>query len=204
MKLVFVWIQGSGKWTQWKILEEKFGFNIFETGWALRFLAKENSELGKRIKETIEWWHLVDIKTIWDIITDYLEKNSKDSNIIFDWIPRNNEQKELFDGLVSDFKVVLFDLPKEIAEKRLLWRKYNPKTGETFSSNFNFDPKTWDELEVRKDDNQEAIKQRIESFYEKTIPVIEKYEMEWKLIKIDANNCIESVTKELIEKLNLK
>lgn len=203
MKLVFVWIQGSGKWTQWKILEEKYGFNIFETGWALRSLAKEESELWKKIKEIIEAWKQVTPQVIEDILNDFLEKSNSD-NIIFDGLVRNAWNKKTADNSLGDYKVVLFELSREIAEARLLWRKYNPKTGETFMSSFNFDPKTWDELEVRKDDNQESIKQRIDEFYAKTIPAIKQYETEWKLIKIDANNCIESVTKELVEKLNLK
>ncbi len=203
MKLIFIWIQGSGKGTQAKILKEKYSFKIFETGWALRNIAKEESELWKRIKKTIEAGILVDINTIWDIISDFLEKNDTSSNIIFDWIPRNKEQKNLVDDLISDYKVVLFDLPKEVAEKRLLWRMFNSKTWETFVSGTLFDPKTWDKLEIRKDDNQEVIKQRIDSFYAKTIPIIEEYEAEWKLIKINANNCIESVTLDLEKSLNL-
>ncbi len=197
MKLVFIGIQGSGKGTQGKILKEKFWFKIFETGGALRKIAKEDSELWKRIKKTIELWNLLDIKTIWDIIWDFLDKNNIDSKIIFDWIPRNKEQKDLLDSLISEYKVVLFDLTREVAEKRLLGRMYNPKSWETFISGILFDPKTWDKLEIRKDDNQEAIKQRIDDFYNKTIPIIEEYESEWKLIKINADNCIESVTIDL-------
>jgi adenylate kinase len=111
--------------------------------------------------------------------------------------------KKTADKILWDYKVVLFELSREKAEKRLLGRKYNPKTGETFLSTFNYDPKTWDKLEVRKDDNEDSIKQRIEEFYKKTLPVIEEYEKEWRLIKINADNCIEGVTKELIEKLGL-
>lgn len=203
MKLVFVWIQGSGKWTQWKILEEKFGFNIFETGWALRKLAKENSELWKRIRYTIESWKQVTPKIIEDILNDFMQKSDSE-NIIFDWLVRNAWNKITADNSLWDYKVVLFELDRKEAEARLLWRMYNSKTWETFKSWINFDPKTWDKLEQRKDDNQESIKQRINEFYEKTIPAIEEYESEWKLIKINADNCIESVTDELVQKLNLK
>jgi len=202
MKLVFVWIQGSGKWTQWKILEEKFGFNIFETGGALRTLAKEDSKLWKKIKDIIEVWKQVTPQIIEDILNDFLKKSTS-NNIIFDWLVRNSWNKLTADNSLWNYKVVLFELSRNIAEKRLLWRKYNSKTWETFISSFNYDPKTGDKLEVRKDDNQDSIKQRIDEFYEKTIPAIEEYETEWKLIKIDADNCIESVTKELIDKLNL-
>jgi len=202
MKLVFIWIQGSGKWTQWKILQEKFGFNIFETGWALRKLAKENSELWKKVKETIEAWKQVSPELIEDILIDFIN-NSNSEKIIFDGLVRNAWNKATADKILWDYKVVFFDLPREIAEKRLLGRKYNPKTGETFLSSFNYDPKTWDKLEVRKDDNEDSIKQRINEFFDKTMPVVEEYKKEWKLIEIDANNCIEWVTKELIEKLGL-
>ncbi len=203
MKLVFIWIQGSWKWTQWKILQDNFWFNIFETGWALRKLAKENSELWKKVKETIEAWKQVSPELIEDILLDFIN-NSNSDKIIFDWLVRNTWNKATADKILWDYKVVFFDLPREIAEKRLLGRKYNPKTWETFLSSFNYDPKTWDKLEIRKDDNEEAINQRIEQFFEKTMPIVEEYEKEWKLIKINANNCIEGVTNELKEKLNLK
>jgi adenylate kinase len=203
MKLVFVWIQGSGKWTQWKILENNFWFEIFETGGALRKIAKEDSELWKTIKNTIEAWKQVSPEMIEDILVDFIENKASWNNIIFDGLVRNAWNKATADKILWDYKVVLFELDREKAEKRLLGRKYNPKTGETFLSTFNYDPKTGDKLEVRKDDNQDSIRQRIEEFYEKTLPVIEEYESEWKLIKINADNCIEWVTKELIKKLGL-
>jgi len=204
MKLVFVWIQWSGKWTQWKILQENYGFEIFETWWALRKIAKEDSELGRTIKETIEAWKQVSPEMIENILVDFIENKATSENIIFDGLVRNAWNKTTADKILWDYKVVLFELPREKAEKRLLGRKYNPKTGETFLSTFNYDPKTGDKLETRKDDNEASIKQRIDEFYQKTMPVVEEYEKEGRLIKINADNCIEWVTKELVEKLGLK
>ena len=203
MKLVFIWIQGSGKWTQWKILQQNYGFEIFETGGALRKIAKEDSDLWRQIKETIEAWKQVSSEMIENILVDFIENKASGEKIIFDWLVRNDWNKTTADKILWDYKVIFFDLPREVAEKRLLWRKYNPKTGETFLFTFNYDPKTWDKLEVRKDDNEDSIKQRINEFFEKTMPVVEEYRKEWKLITIDANNCIEWVTKELVEKLGL-
>ena len=203
MKLVFVWIQGSWKWTQGKILQNEYGFEIFETWWALRTIANEDSELWISIKNTIEAWKQVSPEMIEDILLDFIENKASWEKIIFDGLVRNSWNKASADKILWDYNVVLFELSREKAEKRLLGRKYNPKTGETFLSTFNYDPKTWDKLEVRKDDNQESIKQRIDEFYQKTLPVIEEYEKEWRLIKINADNCIEGVTRELIEKLGL-
>ena len=53
---VFIGIQGSWKWTQARLLEEKFNFKLFESGTALREIAKEESDLGKLVKKSIEDW----------------------------------------------------------------------------------------------------------------------------------------------------
>jgi adenylate kinase family enzyme len=81
---------------------------------------------------------------------------------------------------------------------------YNPKTSETFPAGTKFDPQTWDKLEKRADDNEKAILKRIELYIEKTMPVIEEYRKEWKLIEINADNCVEWVFNELVEKLGFK
>jgi adenylate kinase family enzyme len=55
---------------------------------------------------------------------------------------------------------------------------YNPRTGETFPAGTEFDPKTGEKLIKRPDDEENAIKQRIKEFYEKTLPVVNLYEQE--------------------------
>lgn len=203
MKIILLWIQWSGKWTQWNILSKKFWFKIFEAWQELRDLANEESELWEKIKKTINWGNLVDIKTIWLIIKNFLEKHPNEKNIIFDWVPRNLEQKDLIDEIVKDYKVVVFELSKEKVNQRVLWRMHNPKTWESFYWWILVDPKTWDKLERRKDDNTETVKKRINNYFESTFPVIEKYEKEWNLIRINAEQSVEEVNKELITKLGL-
>ncbi len=201
MQLVFIWIQGSGKGTQARILAEKYGFSIFETWGQLRKLAKEDTELWRLIKTTIEAGKQVTPDIIEMILEDFI-KTSKSDNIIFDGLVRNMWNKQTADKMLSkDYKVVYFDLPENEAIKRLLGRMYNPKTWETFPAWTEFDPKTGDKLVKRSDDEENAIKQRIKDFYEKTLPVVELYEKEWKLIKINANQPIESVTQEIVDKL---
>ncbi len=200
MYLALIWIQGSGKWTQARILEEKYGFKIFETGQALRNITKQDTELGKLVKETIEAWKQVTPEIIEDIVKDFL-KNNEWWNIIFDGLVRNMWNKETADKLLKDYKVLFFDLDEQEAMNRLLWRMYNPKTGATYPAGTEIDPKTGDKLVKRTDDEENAIKQRIKEFYEKTMPVVEQYEKEWKLIKINAKQSIDDVTKEIVEKL---
>lgn len=204
MKLILSGIQGSGKWTQWKILQDIHKFRIFETGWIIRKKAKEDSELGRTIKSTIESWNLIWIDLIEEMIKDFLDNNNVE-NVIFDWIPRNMEQKEVFDKAMKweDFKVLYLKLDKEEAVKRLLWRKFCPKTWETFAHDINFDPKTGNELITRADDTKDAIEKRIQVFFDETVPVIEEYKKEWKLIEINADQNIFWVVYEINNKLGL-
>jgi len=204
MKLILSGIQGSGKWTQWKILQDIHKFRIFETGGIIRKKAKEDSDLWRIIKETIEAWKLIWIDLIKEMLIDFIDNNNVE-NVIFDWIPRNMEQKKVFDDAMKweDFKVLYLKLDKQEAIKRLLGRKFCPKTWETFSHDMNFDPKTWNELITRADDTEDAIEQRIQVFFDETVPVIEEYKKEWRVIEINADQNIFGVVYEINSKLGL-
>jgi adenylate kinase family enzyme len=62
-------------------------------------------------------------------------------NIIFDAFVRNERNKEIFDTLLPDYKVVFFNLPKEKSIERLLGRMYDNETQETFPSGVLINPK---------------------------------------------------------------
>jgi len=198
MHIVFIWIQGSGKWTQSRILKEKKWFEIFETWQALRNITKQDTDLWRLVKNTIETGKQVTPDIVEDILKDYI-LGSDSENIIFDGLVRNIGNKETADKILDKwYKVVFFELDEWEAMKRLLWRMYNPKTWETFPSWTEIDPKTWDKLIKRSDDEENSIKQRIKEFYEKTLPVVDLYEQEWRLIKINANQSVDKVTNEIL------
>jgi len=204
MKLVFIWIQGSGKGTQARLLEEKFDYKLFETWTALRSIAQENSELWRSVKETIDAWNHVSPEIVEDIMIDILENKSNWKDTIFDGFVRNVWNKKSADKILWDYTVVLFELSEEKARDRLLWRMYNPKTWETFKSSVLVDPETWDKLEKRADDNEQAIVKRIELYTEKALPLVNEYRKNWNLIEINADQTVDEVFEEVILKLNLK
>lgn len=203
MKLVFIGIQWSGKWTQARLLEDKYDFKLFESWTALRNIAAEDSELWRNVKETIDAWNHVSPAIVEDIMVDILENKSDGKNTIFDGFVRNVWNKQSADKVLWDYSVVLFELSEEKARERLLWRMYNPKTWETFKSWTLVDPVSWDELVKRADDNEEAIVKRIDLYVEKALPLIEEYRNAWNLIVVNADQCVEDVFKELVQKLNL-
>ena len=203
MKLVFTWIQGCGKGTQARLLQENYGFDIVEMWGEFRKVIASGNELWKEIKKIIDAGYLVHDELGAQVMSQAIENFQGKENVIFDAFIRLPWNKEVFDSYLSDYKVVFFNLPEEKAKQRLLWRMYNPKTGETFPFGINTDPKTWDTLEKRKDDNEESILKRIEEYVNQTLPIVAAQREEWRVIEINADQAIWDVFVELEEKLGL-
>lgn len=200
MKLVFTWIQGCWKWTQARLLVEKYGFTLLEMWAELRKLADWESELWKRVKQTIESWALVTPSVVWEIMNEVITSQTNDK-LILDWFVRNEWNRQSLDNITNDYKVVFFELSKEKAIDRLLGRMYDPITWETFPSSFKVNPSTWTELIKRKDDNEASILKRIDEFMNNTLPTALEQEKQWKVIRVNADQDVESVFKELTTKL---
>lgn len=200
MKIVLAWIQWSWKWTQWKILERKYNFKIFDTWAHIREIAREDSEIWKEVKKLIDAWNLVPLDVLEKVVKNFLENQSPDVNIIFDGVPRNLEQKDFFDRVVWDFKVVHLNLPKSEAENRVIWRKICFSCQSTYPKTYEhkFCEKCSWKIWVRVDDSDDkALQKRIDIFVNETIPVIESYKKDEKVIEIDATKDISSVSEEI-------
>ncbi len=200
MKLVFTWIQGCWKWTQARLLVEKYGFTLLEMWQELRKIASSDSELWKRVKQTIDSWALVTPEVVWEIMNEVITTQTN-KNLILDWFVRNEWNKKSLEEILTDYKVVFFELSKEKAIDRLLGRMYDPLSWETFLSWTLVNPVTWTKLEKRKDDNEASILKRIDEFMNNTLPTAMKQEQEGRVIRINADQNVESVFKELVTKL---
>lgn len=204
MKIVFTWIQGCGKWTQARILSEKYGFKVLEMWTEFRNIVKSGTELWNQIKEIIDNWRQVP-EELWKKIMETILLENNDEKIIYDGFIRNEWNLEVFNSIVKDYKVVLFQLDLVKAKNRLYNRMYDPETGETFSGDFQTNPKNGNKLVKREDDKDlEAIQRRFSEFIEKTLPITEKQQKQGLVFEVNADQDIEKVTKELEEKLWLK
>jgi len=203
MKLVFTGIQGCGKGTQAKLLQEKYGFEFTGMWDEFRSVVASGSELWEEIKKVIEAGYLVDDELGAQVMKTAIEKYEDVEKMIFDAFIRLPWNKEVFDSYLSDYKVVFFDLSEEKAKNRLLGRMFNPTTGETFPSGTTHDPESWEELIKRKDDNEASILKRIEEYMTHTLPIVEVQRWEGRVIEINADQAIEDVFAELEEKLEL-
>lgn len=206
--LVLFGMQGSGKGTQGKFLAKKFHVSLFETGAELRKLAKEKSALGGKIKTLIEKGHLVPNEVVMEMIENFLQKNPQGQGVIFDGIPRKKEQAESFNTLMKklhrNFLGIFIEISEKEAMKRLGGRRICEQCHTVYPAWYKKTQceKCEGKLITRTDDTMKSIKNRIEAYKKETLPVIDEYYAQGKLIKINGEQSIEGVQKEISLKLD--
>ncbi len=208
MDIVLLGIQGSGKGTQSKFLQDQYGLIYFETGKELRKLSSEDSELGRKVKSIIEAGHLVPSEVVMDIIADFMSKLPEGAQVLFDGIPRKKDQAESFEEVMKnagrEFTCVYITLSKEEAMKRLTTRRICEKCKTVYPASYTEATcnSCGGNLITRSDDNPESIQNRINAFFNETTPVIEEFRSRNILIEVTGEQSIEDVTKELFGKLD--
>lgn len=181
MDIVLFGIQGSGKGTQAKRLAAEFGFDIFEAGGELRKIAATDSELGHTVKSFIDAGKLVPHMIIMAVVKEAVASRPKEQRILFDGIPRDEHQMRDFEHVMNElgrpYKCIHITLPREKAIERILGRA---------------------KIENRKDDADIAtIERRMDTFTEKTLPVIETYARQGNMLEVDGDAEPEEVYERL-------
>jgi len=185
--LIFLGPQGSGKGTQAELLAKGFGYRNYSTGDMLRKIAEEDSELGRKVKSTIDAGHLVGPELVSAAVADLLMKLPPKDPVIIDGYPRSLEQLRLMKELLpkagrNEYAVLYFDITEAETFKRLGLRE---------------------KKEGRADDNESSIRKRLEYFRNETMPMITLMEKEGKFIRVNAMPSIARIHQDVIQKLNL-
>jgi len=207
MDLVLFGMQGSGKGTQAEQLVKSCDFEMFETGAELRRLASEDSELGKKVKTIIEAGHLVPTEVVMEIIANFISRLPANKNVLFDGIPRSKDQKKQFDELMQkegrEFMGLLIEITEKEALDRLTTRRLCTNCKQTYPAFYDKETceKCGGELITRKDDTPDAIRVRLDTFLEKTVPVIEKYKASGNMLIVNGIQSIEAVNTETMESI---
>lgn len=176
MKIVLIGVQGAGKSTQGKMLSDALGIPYLSSGHIFRQMAKQKTTLGRWLKETLNAGVLVpDEKTI-EIVLEYLKRPEYKNGFIIDGFPRTVPQVEAFSDGTE--KAVLID----VSDKEALWRISG-------------------RVEDRGDETLHAIRKRIELFHQVTAEVLEYYESQGKLIRINGEQSVEAVFEETMKQL---
>src|SRR5690554_2579638 len=205
MNLVFLGPPGSGKGTIATIAKEKLGFVHISTGQLFREEIKNETPLGKRIRDLIAQGELASDEDTIEILQKRLEKDDVKQGYILDGFPRTMAQAVALSEMEEIDYVVIFKLEKDEIIKRLSGRRICRSTGRTYHIIYNppkvdgIDDDTGEALVQRSDDKEEAVLHRLDVYKDETAPLIEFYRKQNLIKELDAKESPEKVFQQLVK-----
>ena len=211
--IIFIAPPAAGKGTHSTLVEEKYGIPHASTGDLLRSAENANDDRAKLISELIEQGKLVPDEIVLELLKERLAQEDCKNGYILDGFPRNVSQAEAYDKILSEINmplgnVILLELDKEIAKKRITGRLTCPKCNAIYNSEAEELKPQVDgycdnchvELQHRSDDNAETYDVRYDTYMRETAPLIDYYDAKGVLFRIDSSVGKERTFKE-IEKI---
>ncbi|OJK05356.1 hypothetical protein ASPACDRAFT_20565 [Aspergillus aculeatus ATCC 16872] len=180
---------GSGKGTQSANLVRDYGFTHLSAGDLLRAeQVREGSQAGELIRTYIREGKIVPMEITVKLLSDAMAETlvagtnpaanaGSKPRFLVDGFPRKLDQAVFFEDTVCPSEMTLFlDCPEEVMEARLL------KRGETSG---------------RDDDNAESIRKRFRTFVETSMPVVEAFAAQGKVVSVKATGDVGDVYKRI-------
>ena len=201
--------QGAGKGTQSLKLAGHFGLPIVATGDMLRAIAKTDTELGQHIKDVLAAGDLVADDILAQVVKDRLSRDDCARGCVFDGFPRTLPQAWLLEKIALEggyrVFVIKIDVPHELLLRRLTGRRTCKVCNSIYHIEFK-PPKTENVCDIdgeplftREDDTEEAIRQRLHLYLEKTRPLLAYYDESHRLHHVDGTGTPEKVASRIIE-----
>jgi adenylate kinase len=208
LNLVLLGPPGSGKGTQGERLNEDLRLPYYATGDILRGAVRDETELGRTAKEYMDRGDLVPDEVIVGVIAERIDSSEARDGFILDGFPRTTPQAEALDAKLDDLgrtvtAVLLIDVSDDEVVRRLGGRRTCEANGHVF--HVEFEPPKQEgvcdidgsELIVRDDDKPEVIRKRLETYHEKTEPLIGYYDSRSVLRRIAGEAAPEAVAEEI-------
>ncbi len=186
MNIIIFGPPGAGKGTQSKILVDKLNSFQVSTGDMLREEINNNTEIGKKIIDSMDNGKFVDD----EIVNKLLEKiifDPKKNKLIFDGYPRTLNQAKNLEALLKKSNqsidhIFFLNVDKDAIIKRIEKRKI---------------------LEKRPDDDSVTILKRYDIYMKETKPVLDFYSSHKGFHEIDGSLEIDEITGKIGHILNV-
>lgn len=208
--IIFIAPPAAGKGTQSKLVSDKYNIPHISTGDLLREAINDDSEISKQIRKIMEQGNLVGDDIILNLLEQRLKQDDCNNGYILDGFPRNVNQAVAYDKLLEKLNrnlglVILLDLDKEIAKSRIVGRLSCKKCGSVYNAYIEelkpkkdgICDKCNTELSKRIDDNEDTFEQRYNTYLKETQPLIEYYEKQGNLYRIDSGINIDYTFKQI-------
>jgi adenylate kinase len=185
MKLLFMGPPGAGKGTQAALLCKQYDIPQISTGEILRAAVKNGTDMGKKAQEYMNAGKLVPDEVVIGIVRDRIKEPDAQKGYILDGFPRTIEQADALGAMLAGMNQKLdaalnLNVPDDELVRRLMDRAR--KDG-------------------RADDTEPVIKNRLKTYNDQTLPLIEYYRRAGILKEIDGLGSLDDITRKIQEAL---
>ncbi|MCI0505797.1 MAG: adenylate kinase [Gammaproteobacteria bacterium] len=215
MKLILLGAPGAGKGTAAKMLTGLDGSVQISTGDILRGAVQAQSDLGKQAEAYMKRGDLVPDELIMGIMEKRLQEPDCAKGFLLDGFPRTIPQAEALKKLLAKLGMKLdlavnIDVPRNVILDRLTTRRTCSNAACQAIYNVKSNPpkregicdKCGSPVIQREDETEAAISHRLETYNEKTAPLIGFYRKEGLLLTVNATSS-EAVVDAIKDKLAL-
>ena len=177
MRLIILGPPGAGKGTQAAKIASTFGIPAISTGDIFRANIKNETPLGRQVKEVLASGGYVTDEITNAVVRDRLFEDDAEQGFLLDGFPRTAAQVETLDAILAEHghaleAVLELTVDDEVVVQRLLKRA---------------------EIEGREDDTEEVIRERQAIYRRETAPLTDVYGSRGLLVQVDGMGAVDDV-----------
>jgi len=181
--IIMYGLPAAGKTTQARKIADKYGLYHFAMGEKLREQIASGSELGQKIKSTVDSGLLVSDELILEVLRD-VKNQAVETGIVFDGFPRIVDQAILLDQMLAEVNLevdalCLLKVSSEEVENRINDRIATENRGD--------------------DKDKSVVENRMNVFLKESVPLSEHYRTKEKFYELDGEEPIEDIFNKLCE-----
>lgn len=211
MRIVLLGAPGAGKGTHCKRIADRYGVVHLSSGDILRRERAEGTELGKKAQGYMDAGALVPDELIVEMMAKAIRQARK--GYVLDGFPRTVNQAQVLDKSLAAENteidmVINLRVDDSVVVERITGRRSCPQCGTVYHVK-NMPPKVagvcdrdGTPLVQRSDDTEEVVRNRLQTYYKQTEPVVDYYRAQRPVQDIDANGDADAVAAVLFRLLD--
>jgi adenylate kinase len=184
MRLILLGPPGAGKGTQAQRLVAKHGIVQLSTGDMLRAAVAGGTQIGLKVKDIMERGELCPDEIVVSIIEDRIQQPDAKNGFVLDGFPRTVAQAEALERMLHEKGLDLDGVVELKVDEGQLIRRIESRIKETLARG---EP-------LRKDDDPEVLKTRLDAYRRQTAPLIHHYREKNLLRAVDGMAAVDDVT----------
>jgi len=212
MYIIVLGAPGAGKGTQADILSREMNLPHIASGDLFRQALEKRANVGLLAKSYMDKGELVPDEITIRMILERMDQPDCAPGCLFDGFPRTLQQAKALDEALRERgrtidKAIYIEVPDEELVKRVSGR-WLCRACQTPYHITNSPPKTpgrcdrcGGELYQRSDDREETVKERLNVFLAQTVPILDYYEKQGKLVRVNGNLEMQGVAREIVSAL---